>query len=258
MNKIVTIDNGNSRVKAACFRGDKVVATEAFVGDNALAALDSRLGEWQPQGAIVCSSADEESHQAMVSLLRAHCDNVVSLTDTTPLPIRLNYRTPHTLGRDRIATAAYAGLLATTATPPRDILVVDAGTAVTYDLVTAEGEFMGGNIAPGISLRLRALHQYTGRLPLVAPEGDAPLLGYDTTTAIRSGVLQGVAGETRNYVARLTKDGIAPRVLLTGGDAELLAPYLSDLPQVEVMPLLLAQGLNYIYHYNNQSIKTSK
>jgi type III pantothenate kinase len=127
--------------------------------------------------------------------------------------------------------------------------VIDAGTAITYDLVTADACFVGGNIAPGLSLRFKALHEHTGRLPLVQPDGDIPVVGYDTTTAIRSGVVLGLLGEIRNYIAELKVSHPNLVVYLTGGDGNVLHQLLGD-EDIIYYEHLAAEGLNRIYLYN--------
>jgi type III pantothenate kinase len=161
----------------------------------------------------------------------------------------LGYRTPQTLGRDRIATAVGAWTIAQRLDSASDVLVIDAGTAITYDLVTADGCFVGGNIAPGLALRFKSLHEHTGLLPLVAADGDTPVVGYDTLTAIRSGVVLGMMGEVRNYIADLKLSHPNLMVFVTGGDGKLAHTRLGD-EEVIYNEHLAAEGLNRIYLYN--------
>ena len=165
------------------------------------------------------------------------------------MPIRLGYRTPHTLGRDRIATAVGAWTIAQRLDNASDVLVIDAGTAITYDLVTADGCFVGGNISPGLHLRFKALHEHTGLLPLVEADGDAPVVGYDTETAIRSGVLLGMLGEIHSYIADLKLSHPNLMVFMTGGDGKRLHSRLCD-ESIIFNEHLAAEGLNRIYLYN--------
>ena len=157
------------------------------------------------------------------------------------MPLAIDYATPHTLGHDRIAAAVGASALA----PGRDCLVVDAGTAVTYDYVTADARFKGGNIAPGLSLRFQALASHCVQLPRIDSYGDTPLLGYDTPTAIRSGVVLGLAAEIELLARRLG----SPAIVLTGGDSHLVAEVIAG-SEVIVDNDLVAKGLNRILEYN--------
>ena len=128
--------------------------------------------------------------------------------------VRLAYRTPHTLGVDRLAAVLGARSLQ----PEGHLLVVDAGTCITFDVLLADGRYIGGNISPGLSMRLAAMHAYTARLPLVDAQGELPLLGLDTPTALRSGVLRGIAYEIEGYVRRLREEYGTISTFLTGGN----------------------------------------
>ena len=244
----LTIDNGNTSVKVAFFIGTQVVATNRFVRRD-VRLLDRFISTYKPEHAIVCSTAAGPASERIEQLAEQRCHSVLRLTHETPLPIRLGYRTPNTLGRDRIATAVGAWGIAQRLDNACDVLVIDAGTAITYDLVTADGCFVGGNIAPGLKLRFKSLHDHTGLLPLVEAEGDTPMVGYDTTTAIRSGVILGMLGEIRNYIADLKLSHTNLMVFITGGDGRLLHSRLGD-ENIIYYEHLAAEGLNRIQLYN--------
>ena len=243
----LTIDNGNTSVKVAFFIGTELVATNRFMRRD-VRLLDRFISTYKPDSAIMCSTASSEASQRVEELINQRCSRVMSLTHETPMPISLGYRTPQTLGRDRIATAVGAWSIA----QGGDVLVIDAGTAITYDLVTADGCFVGGNIAPGLGLRFKSLHEHTGRLPLVDADGDAPVMGYDTQTAIRSGVLLGLLGEIRSCIATLKMSHPGLTVFLTGGDGKLLHSRLGE-EGVIYQEHLAAEGLNRIYLYNEKN-----
>lgn len=243
----LTIDNGNTSVKVAFFIGTELVATNRFMRRD-VRLLDRFISTYKPDSAIMCSTASSEASQCVEELINQRCSRVMSLTHETPMPISLGYRTPQTLGRDRIATAVGAWSIA----QGGDVLVIDAGTAITYDLVTADGCFVGGNIAPGLGLRFKSLHEHTGRLPLVDADGDTPVMGYDTQTAIRSGVLLGLLGEIRSCIATLKMSHPGLTVFLTGGDGSLLHSRLGE-EGVIYQEHLAAEGLNRIYLYNEKN-----
>jgi len=245
----LTIDSGNTSVKVAYYIGTQRVATNRFVRRDAR-LLNRLFSSYQPETATICSTADDATTQRIVQLATQRCPHVICLSHETPLPIRLDYRTPSTLGRDRIATAVGAWVTGRRINPESDILVIDAGTAITYDLVTASGKFVGGNIAPGLSLRFKSLHEHTGKLPLVSAEGDIPVVGYDTLTAIRSGVVRGLLGEIRSYIADVRLSHPCLTVFLTGGDCAYLHKLLTDCGDMIVNEHLAADGLNQIYLYN--------
>lgn len=245
----LTIDNGNTTVKAAYFIGEKLVATNRFKrGDTSV--LERFVSTYKPDSAIMCSTASDDDTAPIGRLIASRCNSVLHLTHETPLPIRLGYRTPHTLGQDRIATAVGAWGLARS---DADVLVIDVGTAITYDLVTRHDNcFVGGNIAPGLGLRFKALNEHTGRLPLVKADGDLPVMGYDTDTAIRSGVVYGLIGEIKGYIDRLSDTYPRLEVFITGGDGKLLHSLLNN-PSINYLEHLAAEGLNRIYMYNDKN-----
>lgn len=244
----LTIDIGNTTVKVACFLGTKLVATTRFAGADGQ-VLDRFISTYKPDTAILCSTASPAVTQDIIRQVESRCRRVLQLTHETPMPIRVAYRTPETLGRDRIATAVGAWCLVSDQGEACDVLVIDAGTAITYDLTLADGSFVGGNIAPGVGLRFAALHEHTGRLPLVSAQGEMPLVGYDTATAIRSGVLLGVLGEVRSYVEALKRDHPGLKVFFAGGDGKWLHDHLEDI-QADYYEHLAAEGLNRIHLYN--------
>lgn len=244
----LTIDNGNTSVKVAFFIGTQVVATNRFVRRDAR-LLDRFISSYKPETAIVCSTAAGNASQRIEQLVEQRCSKVLHLTHETPLPIRLGYHTPQTLGRDRIATAVGAWTIAQRLDNANDVLIIDAGTAVTYDLVTAGGCFVGGNIAPGLTLRFKSLHEHTGLLPLVDADGETPMVGYDTLTAIRSGVILGLLGEIKNHIADLKLSHPNLTVFITGGDGKMLHARLGD-KDIIYYEHLAAEGLNRIQLYN--------
>lgn len=131
---------------------------------------------------------------------------------------RVGYATPETLGFDRIANCVggmslFAG---------RPLLVIDSGTAITYNYVDENGVFIGGNIAPGMEMRFRGLHQFTARLPYVEPRDQYGGIGLTTETAIRNGVMEGILFEVEGYIARFRDDHVNPKIIVTGGNSSFL------------------------------------
>ncbi len=254
-------------MKLTLFEKGRVMANACTESDNAVQFVSNFVKGYRIEAAIYCSVKRAYDKQ-LQEWLQAHTTKAICFDEKTLLPITIGYRTPHTLGYDRIAAAVGAQSLF----PQQNILIIDAGTAITYDLLSADGTFAGGNIAPGADLRLQSLHEHTGRLPLVETEGDTPLLGYDTTTALRSGSLQGIAYEIEGYIEACTKRYGRLLVFLTGGDAERLAtmtkrvifalenegipplPALQEGVAVVILDKnLVPKGLNRILEYNVES-----
>ena len=231
------IDIGNNSSKFFLFNGEQIVLhtrRENTVFD----VIDEWNRLYDIDGAIV-SSVISDSPQLQAELQKLQCP-VVRFNSSTPLPLEINYRTPGTLGSDRVAAAVGAWSEA----PGRNMLVIDAGTAITIDFVGKDGKYNGGNIAPGIKMRLRALHEYTSRLPMVDKEGDTPTIGYDTETAIRSGVINGICHEIEGYIDEFKQKYCDVLVFLTGGDEKPLKNRIKNC--IFADKYLVAKGLNRI------------
>lgn len=241
MSYRLVIDTGNTATKVSLFSGDEWVRTELFASWTP-AEVDALLSKVSVEAAIYSTVA--ASDPALADYMRSRIARFHQFTSETRLPVTLGYRTPSTLGRDRIAAVVGAML----SVPGQDVLVIDAGTTITYDLLTGDGCFRGGNIAPGIQARLRSLQRETGRLPLVSAEGDVPLLGYDTPTAIRAGVVRGVIYEIEGIVEELSQLYPSLFVFLTGGDALQLSANVKS--RIFVDRNLVPKGLNRILYDN--------
>lgn len=237
------IDQGNSRTKLSIFDKDQLKESAAADNPEAHEFVRKYIGQ-HPVDAAIYSSVRKEYDPKLINLLSRKVRHTVCMGDTTHFPIKIGYRTPHSLGQDRIAAAVGAW----TQHPGQPMLIIDAGTAITYDAVSADGTFSGGNIAPGMAMRLQALHEHTGRLPLVTADGDLPLMGYDTETAIRAGALRGVAYEIEGYITAHEAETGRLLVFLTGGDAERLAAMTKR--TIFVDKNLVSKGLNRILEYN--------
>lgn len=236
------IDIGNTQAKLVVFDGDSPV-TELRTSNETLEALPLVLEQFSIRRAIVASvGAPSPTLDLMLGSLPFP---TLRMTPSTPLPLIENhYRTPHTLGLDRLAAVVGA----VSQKFGNDLLVVDAGTCVTYDFVDAQGCYLGGNISPGLHMRLQAMHEQTARLPLVEDEGDTPLLGYDTETALRSGAQHGLRHEIEGYIQSLKQKYPSLLVFLTGGglpdfDSPIKSGIFAD-------RFLVSRGLNRILQHN--------
>ncbi len=237
----LVIDIGNTRSKIGLFEG-KYLVEQAICDSPALA-------EWQAYGnrdgveyVMVCSVAEPDP--ALQGWITTR-PGAMELTRHTPLPFENRYRTPETLGKDRLAGVAGAQALF----PGRHCLVVDCGTCIKYEWLSAEGVYHGGNIAPGARMRIRAMHHFTARLPEVDMHLPADFTGVSTETALQNGALRGAAleieGFARLFAARYGKHTL----ILTGGDAAFFQPLL-DVEHLIVEPDLTLFGLNHILNYN--------
>ena len=231
----LTLDIGNTRAKLILFDGDRPVHEEILSGDLK-EALKNVAERFHPENCAWCnvSGNDEEIAQALQVL---PCPKV-HLTGMSAVPLNVCYQTRNTLGADRLA----AVLGATALCPKTPLLVIDAGTCITYDLVDAQGNYLGGNISPGLEMRFKALEHYTARLPKVEAEGDLPEVGINTETAIRCGVVRGLLYEIEGYAAHLQQKHPHLQVFLTGGSNFNFSE--SFRKQLLTDAYLVARGLN--------------
>ena len=241
----LTIDEGNSSTKFALWHDDVMVSVVSHRHVTHESLCDFVPKDEPIDAVIFCSVCGRDPGEVM-KCLAPFAPKIVVLSAATPLPIALDYTTPATLGADRIAAAVGATVVA----PGRTALVVDMGTAITYDLVTADGHFAGGNIAPGIFVRLEALNHFTRALPLVETDGEVPRWGHDTVTALRAGAIRGVVGELQYYRHCIPVSEHAATIL-TGGSFELILPFITS--PVIVEPNLVLIGLNKILDYNESN-----
>lgn len=238
--RTLALDIGNTAVKYGCFEADALLESATSQTAAQVRAAVQRL---RPTHVVVASVAEPTAQWAhdLRELVPGRVLEFVPAT--TPLPIGNAYATPHTLGADRLAAAVGAAWLL----PARPVVVVDAGTAIKCDLVTADGVFRGGSISPGLRMRFQALHTFTGRLPLVTvPEQPAAvaLTGDDTLSAIRSGVLNGAAAEVSGMLAEYAVRFPGLAVILAGGDAGFFRARLKR--PIFVVPELVLMGLHRI------------
>lgn len=235
------IDTGNTYTKLALYQGIEMVAFTSFDG------LDlkhvKRFCESNAAIKYAVLSTVKEYPPEIESFLKRQY-NTIFFDQNTPVPIINKYSTPDTLGKDRLAGVVGAKQLM----PASNVLVIDAGTAITYDLITAEGEYMGGGISPGIAMRYKALHTFTARLPLLDYYDDAQLIGDDTSTGIHSGVLNGAVAEMEGIIQRYQEVYPGLKTVVTGGDHNYFDKRLKI--KTFAAPNLVIEGLNLILLFN--------
>lgn len=240
----LTIDQGNSSAKVAVFDGAALVTARRYE-TLSVADVENIAAHYNVRQAIYSSVrlGDSPVQEAVKNI----ADKVMILEHDTPMPMTIDYATPSTLGHDRIAAAVGAIYEA----EGTNRLIIDAGTAVTLDIVTADGHYRGGNISPGLRMRFEALHHYTSRLPLIDIDGDIPFIGYDTATAIRSGVTLGLIGEIESYITHMRRQlSEELKVIITGGDSHVIASLIDE--PLCIDENLLMKGLNRILLYNEK------
>jgi len=245
----LVIDLGNSFAKIAVCEGSEII--ESVISEKiANKEIAYFLKNYDSLKAAIFSSVVNHSRE-LIDYLDTSFDFFLELTNHTPLPLVNQYKTPETLGRDRIAAVTGAH----TIFPNKNVLVIDAGTAITFDVVTSGGEYVGGNISPGLHMRFKALHKFTSRLPYLDPDEEAiHLLGKTTDEAIISGVFNGLLYEIEGYISSVSKKYKHLQVVLTGGDANSFDKRLKS--SIFVVSHLNLIGLNRILDHNAQHFKT--
>ena len=241
----LVIDIGNTRTKFSVFNRGEVLITVP-------------VDEFKPEHIFVLKNEHPELDRVILSATKNYSDELkktlqqnfkhfIELDGNTPLPLENCYKTKETLGKDRIAAVVGAFDLY----PHKNILIIDAGTAITYDILNDKKQYLGGNISPGIDMRFKALNQFTGKLPLVSQQKYNKLFGTSTENAIRAGVQNGVIFEVDRAIDTFKEFYNNLKVIITGGNAEFFEKKLKNSFFVHFN--LIAMGLNRILEYNGQN-----
>jgi type III pantothenate kinase len=238
MNLIVDI--GNTSTKLALYDGHKKINV-SHINDLTREELENDLSGLDIERAII--SSVRKLPRSITDLFSASIPYVHYLSTNSNLPFKIGYETPETLGPDRIAGIAGAFNLF----PRSELLVIDTGTAITYDFLS-NGIYRGGNISPGLNMRFKALNKFTGKLPLLKPAENFSNPGRNTTDAILAGVIMGVTYEINEYIRTFEKKSTDFKILLAGGDGGFLKDRITY--QLTYMPDIVIDGLNYILEYN--------
>ncbi len=242
MGRQLAIDVGNTRTKVGLFDGNKLVEVVTVPRFN-VPALQKLIAKFKAKYVIIGSV--KHLSKKMISFVDAN-DRYLLLSPEIPLPIEIAYKTPKTLGQDRLAAVVGAWSLY----PERNTLVIDAGTCIKYDLVTADGVYLGGNISPGLRMRLKAMHDYTAKLPHVLPYEQHISMGYDTRSALQAGGCTGAIHEMEGFIQNYKKTFDNLNILLTGGDVLFFVNNLKT--EIFTAPHLVLAGLNEILNHDVQ------
>ncbi len=215
---IVAIDIGNTQVKVGIFSGAGLLEVWRVAVSDLDESLKAKLLPGQIRKVGWASVARPDFQPANLSVWQSQevVPEFVPITSNSSFPLENRYATPSTLGVDRILGV----VAARTQCPKQPVLVIDAGTALTYDFATRDGAYLGGGISPGLRMRFAALHEFTARLPFVAvPEEIPALIGDSTQNSILSGVYNGIISEVEGIINRYRNTwGADLQVFLTGGD----------------------------------------
>ena len=236
------IDVGNTNVKLAVFQGDEII----YKSRTKLKTLESDIANLVKKfkflkKAIISSVGKLKKME--IERIKQQLD-VLVLGVSTLVPFKNNYKTPNTLGVDRIALVSAS----VEQYPEHNVLIIDAGTCITYDFITNENVYLGGAISPGIAMRYRSLNNLTANLPLLEAKAPENIIGNSSKESIHSGVINGILMEIDGVVQEYEKKYEDLTVILTGGDADFLSKRLKS--SIFANSNFLLEGLNFILEFN--------
>lgn len=237
----LVVDIGNTRIKAGLFSSSGLDTDAVFSGDD----LIEQLVDWAKDHSIdhIAIASVGMAQDALAIALEGIAP-VLTIQHGTPLPIQTSYATLETLGIDRIC----ASVGATSMFPNENLLVIDAGTCITYDLVTSEGTHLGGRISPGFKMRLDAMHHFTARLPQVEPSQPDEMIGRDTKASMQSGSFWGIVEEIDGAIRHYSGEYPNLKVILTGGDSPRFEQHVEN--PIFAAPDLVLHGIHAILMHN--------
>lgn len=239
----LAIDIGNTRIKTGIFEGKYLHEHREFEG-NQYKELISYVQKKKKIEAAILSSVREIPAMIVEALFERF--PLILLNPETELPLINQYRTPETLGTDRLA-----GVLGGAAIyPDQDVLVVNAGTCITYDVITADRVYSGGAISPGIRMRFKSMYTLTDQLPLIKEAPVDYLIGKNTEESMLSGVMNGVVAEVEGMIAQFRLQYPDLKVVLSGGDAAYFEKQLKS--DIFVAWNIVLSGLNEILDHHAQ------
>jgi len=241
MSTTLCFDFGNTRKKVAVFEEDKMI-DGIVLADDSVETINNLISKYNPRKSILSSVIDHNPaiEEALTAKTKFH-----KLSHLTQLSFTIPVGKPDTMGADRLALAAAVVHFY----PKKNNLIIGLGSCVTYNFINKYHEFLGGAISPGMEMRLKAMNQFTAKLPLVKADSNVPLIGYDTATNLQSGVVLGMAHEIDGFIEAYKERFGNFNALLTGGDIVHLASHLKS--KIFADPDLIFKGLYAISEVNN-------
>lgn len=238
---ILAIDVGNTRVKAAVFEQNTLKELKTFNQKDFLINIKTLKETYSVPKAIIASVSklDIENLKFLEENFK-----LTKVNSSTKVPFQNLYTTPTTLGVDRICLASAAAIQY----PNQNVLVIDAGTCITYDFLNDKNEYLGGAISPGIEMRYKSLPEFTANLPLLEKEIPENFIGNNTFSSIHSGIINGVLKEIEGVINQYEEEFMKLTVVLTGGDTNFLSEQLKN--SIFANQNFLLQGLNDILIFN--------
>ncbi len=238
----LVVDIGNTLVKLAVFQEDGLLKKKTSLKQDFFKNLEELQVKFPEIDTVLVSSVSK-TPKKWISKLQEEFKTFV-LNQDLPQVFKNNYSSPKTLGNDRIALVSAASKLY----PSQNILIIDAGSCITYDLKNDKNEYLGGAISPGLQMRFRAMNTFTENLPLLEAEEEIMLIGNTTAKCMQSGVIFGITSEIDGVISAYTSQFKDLTIILTGGDSQFLRKRLKN--SIFANSNFLLEGLNYILEFN--------
>jgi type III pantothenate kinase len=242
---VLTIDVGNTNVKVAVFKQFNLLDKFVFQKNNFQNNFQIVFKKYPNHKKAVLSSVSLLDEKDIIWLKNQI--EIIEINSNSVFPFTNHYTTPNTLGIDRMVLAAGAVI----EYPNQNILIIDAGTCVTYDFITNKKEYLGGAISPGLNMRYKALNDYTAKLPLLENNTPDNFIGNSTSQSIHSGVVNGLCYEIEGFISEFSVKNEQFIIILTGGDAIFLANRLKS--TIFADENFLLKSLHQLYTYSLQN-----
>lgn len=248
---LLTADIGNTNITLGLFDEEALVEEFRLASDKDLSAeeyevlLKTLFREFKVDGCIIASVVDELNKKFKSAVDNVFKINSILLNSASNTGVEIKLKNPKELGADRLANAVGAYILYN-----HPAIVVDMGTATSFDIINSKGEFVGGVIAPGLNLQIKVLNKFTSKLPRIDVDKSPNAIGNNTTDAILSGVIRGTACMIDGLVKQCEKElGEKAVLVATGGYCKLVSEYM-ERPFDFINPTLTLEGLRHLYQIN--------
>ena len=238
----LVIDAGNTSVKTAVFQNNRLLEKHNISKENFLQEFKKIRKNYPEISNTIISSVTSGEKEMIAEVEKVF--PVLNFDNSTPVPFINKYATPETLGKDRVALVASA----VNSYPNHNVLIIDAGTCITYDMKTSDEVYLGGAISPGLNMRFKSLHTFTANLPLIKPQPEAQLIGDNTENSILSGIINGIKMELKGTIESYNSQFEDLTVIFTGGDSQILSIPLKN--SIFANSNFLVEGLNFILEFN--------
>ena len=237
----LVVDIGNNFFKLGIFENSNLIFSFFDKNDKIDVEIEKIISSYSKITSALISNVSSIKINDILNKLNI---KIYELDSTFIFPFKLNYKTPESLGNDRLALAAAATILY----PNSNNLVIDAGTCITIDFIDNNNYFMGGSISPGVKMRYDSLNHYTANLPLLKNENNFNYPGDSTNASIHAGIIGGVSNEINGFIKQINSRNDKVNVILTGGDAKILSKTLKI--TIFANQNFILEGLNSILNLN--------